>query len=85
MGVPKIIQPTEMIHPKVDELAMMTYISYYRDLDGKKSKSIIYLYFYKIIFFKVVDASKCKAYGSGLVQAIMNEPAEFLIENPGKK
>jgi glutaredoxin len=71
LGVPKIIQPTEMIHPKVDELAMMTYISYYRDLDGKKSK--------------IGDASKCKAYGSGLVQAIMNEPAEFLIENPGGK
>lgn len=32
LGVPALILPSEMIHPKVDKLAMMTYISQYRDL-----------------------------------------------------
>jgi len=31
MGIPRIVEASEMTHPKVDELAMMTYISYYRD------------------------------------------------------
>jgi len=32
MGVDKLIFPNEMIHPKVDKLAMMTYIAQYRNL-----------------------------------------------------
>jgi len=45
MGIPEVILPEEMIHPKVDEHAMMTYISYYRDYEGKRAD----------------DASKCRA------------------------
>jgi len=68
LGVPKVILPQEMIHPKVDEHAMMTYISYYRDLPEKRTN----------------DASKCRAYGPGLVEGIVNEPSEFTVETPGR-
>jgi len=70
MGVPKIVQPSEMIHPKVDELAMMTYISYFRDLEEKGLLND--------------DASKCRAYGDGLVEGIVNEEAKFIVETPKK-
>jgi len=69
LGVPKIVQPSEMIHPKVDELAMMTYISYYRDLDGARAH-------------RNNEASKCRAYGPGLVNGVVNQPGEFVVETP---
>ncbi len=28
------------------------------------------------------DASKCRAYGPGLVEGIMNQPAQFVVETP---
>jgi len=69
-GIPRVILPEEMVHPKVDEHAMMTYISYYRDLDLKYSK-------------KGNLADRCVAYGPGLVEAIVGEDAPFVVETPG--
>eukprot|EP01114_Cavostelium_apophysatum_P020572 TRINITY_DN6934_c0_g2_i2.p1 TRINITY_DN6934_c0_g2~~TRINITY_DN6934_c0_g2_i2.p1 ORF type:complete len:436 (-),score=147.35 TRINITY_DN6934_c0_g2_i2:34-1299(-) len=65
LGVPKVILPNEMIHPKVDEHAMMTYISYYRDASQKNDV-----------------ASRCRAYGPGLVEGIVGQPAPFTVETP---
>jgi len=72
LGVPKIVQPDEMIHPKVDELAMMTYISYYRDLDNDPNRK------------RADEASRCRAYGPGLVEGVANETAPFTVETPAK-
>jgi glutaredoxin len=69
LGVPKIVQPQEMIHPKVDEHAMMTYISCYRDLEQRG-------------LLGGDEASRCQAYGQGLTEAIVNQPAEFVVETP---
>jgi len=66
LGVPQIVLPAEMVHPKVDEHAMMTYIACYRDL-SEKSKG---------------DAAKCSAYGQGLVEGIVNQPSDFIVEVP---
>jgi len=62
--------PDEMTNPKVDELAMMTYISYYRDAEAQRHK--------------IDDASRCVAYGPGLVEAVVGEPADFTVETPGR-
>jgi len=48
------------------EQAVMTYISYYRDLAP----------------ITLNDASKCRAYGPGLVEAIVSESTEFFVETP---
>jgi len=69
-GIPRVVLPEEMNHPKVDEHAMMTYISYYRDLDLKYTK-------------KGNLADRCVAYGPGLVEAIVGEDAPFTVETPG--
>lgn len=69
-GIPRVILPEEMVHPKVDEHAMMTYISYYRDLDLNYAK-------------RQHPADKCCAYGPGLVEAIVGEDAPFTVETPG--
>jgi len=69
-GIPRVIMPDEMTDPKVDELAMMTYISYYRDAEAQRHNSD--------------DASRCVAYGPGLVEAIVGQPADFTVETPGR-
>jgi len=71
MGVPKVILANEMINPKVDELSMMTYISYYRDADRKKQH-------------RINDAEKCVAYGPGLIQGVVSQSADFTVETPGR-
>jgi len=65
MGVDPLILPEEMTHPKVDKLAMMTYIAQFRNLPEKTS-----------------DASRVSAYGPGLVEGILNQPAKFNIHVP---
>eukprot|EP01097_Dermamoeba_algensis_P011703 TRINITY_DN9187_c0_g1_i1.p1 TRINITY_DN9187_c0_g1~~TRINITY_DN9187_c0_g1_i1.p1 ORF type:complete len:497 (+),score=115.12 TRINITY_DN9187_c0_g1_i1:135-1625(+) len=68
LGVARLLLPSEMVHPKVDELAMMTYLSQFRDLPEKVEE--------------LDDASKCRAYGPGLVEGIVDQPAHFFIEMP---
>jgi hypothetical protein len=71
LGVPKLVMPEEMNHPRVDEQAMMTYISYYRDVDLAKSKQRSL-------------ASQCSAFGPGLQEGIVNQLSDFTVLTPGK-
>lgn len=65
IGVDKLIYPQEMIHPKVDKLAMMTYIAQFRNLPDIAA-----------------NASRCRAYGPGLVEGVSNHDAPFTVEVP---
>jgi len=65
MGVDKLILPEEMVHPKVDKLAMMTYIAQFRNLPEKTN-----------------DASRCHAYGPGLVEGVQHTDAPFTVVMP---
>jgi len=33
---------------------------------------------------KITDAAKCRAYGPGLVQGVVAQPADFVVETPGR-
>lgn len=65
MGVDKLIFPAEMTHPKVDKLAMMTYIAQFRNLPEIHN-----------------DAARCQAYGPGLVEGVIGQPAKFTVLVP---
>jgi len=69
--IPVLIDPADMVDPKLDDLSMMTYISYFRDYDNKPDKKK-----------PGDDASRSRAWGPGLVEAIANENAEFCVETP---
>jgi len=71
LGVPKIIEANEMVNPKVDEQAMMTYISYFRDYDQNRDTRDL--------------ASLCSAFGPGLVEGIVGEESSFTVLNPSGK
>jgi len=71
LGVPKIIEANEMVNPKVDEQAMMTYISYFRDYDQNRDTRDL--------------ASLCSAFGPGLVEGIVGEESSFTVINPSGK
>ena len=75
MGIPQILSPEDMIDPVVDELSVMTYISYFRDWEANeaKKKSTEELE-------KKAIASKCRAYGPGVEKAETHIPTEFTIE-----
>eukprot|EP01103_Thecamoeba_quadrilineata_P002846 TRINITY_DN12709_c0_g1_i1.p1 TRINITY_DN12709_c0_g1~~TRINITY_DN12709_c0_g1_i1.p1 ORF type:complete len:423 (-),score=94.10 TRINITY_DN12709_c0_g1_i1:3-1271(-) len=72
LGIPKLILATEMNHPKVDEQAMMTYISFFRDYEEsqKKQRSL---------------ADQSYAFGPGLQEAIVSQNSEFTVVTPGGK
>jgi len=72
MGVPKLVMPDEMTNPKIDEHAMMTYISQFRDLPDAPPEQHV--------------SELCSAHGPGLVEGIAGQDAKFTIEVPvGKK
>lgn len=64
MGVDRLILPEEMSHPKVDKLALMTYIAQYRNLTNDE----------------VNKAHMVDAYGPGLVEGVVDEPAPFTVD-----
>jgi len=67
MGIAKLILPDEMTNPRVDDKAMMTYISQYRDWhEGKRNK-----------------ADLCNAYGPGLYEGVVNQLSQFQVATPG--
>jgi len=72
LGVPKLVLAEEMTHPRVDEQAMMTYISYYRDVDLANAK-------------KRTLAEQSQAFGPGLQEGIVNQVADFTVITPGGK
>jgi len=77
LGIPQIVLPDEMTNPRVDEHAMMAYISYFRDLDEKNRQERR-----EAADRAHADAAKCRAYGPGLTEGIIGEDASFTIVNP---
>ncbi|KJE95507.1 hypothetical protein CAOG_05956 [Capsaspora owczarzaki ATCC 30864] len=69
LHIPLIMNPEDLAHPKVDEQSVMTYISYFW-----RATPIA----------KPNQANQCSAYGRGLVEGIVSEPAEFTVETPSK-
>lgn len=83
MDIPPILSAEDMINPRVDELSVMSYISYFRDYENKPKP-------------KPHDATRCKAYvrlsllcvvscaiqGPGLVEGVVAESGDFTVETP---
>lgn len=79
LGVDMLIMPEEMVHPKVDQLSLMTYVAQFRTYEremgaggsgaGAKAKDRS-------------DQHRCGAFGDGLIDVIVNEPASFDIMLP---
>ena len=65
-GIKRILSPDEMNNSKVDDKAVMTYISAFRDAQPRQ----------------VNDAHKCRAYGPGLVEGVAHKDAPFTVETP---
>eukprot|EP00475_Leptophrys_vorax_P014943 TRINITY_DN2120_c0_g1_i1.p1 TRINITY_DN2120_c0_g1~~TRINITY_DN2120_c0_g1_i1.p1 ORF type:complete len:458 (-),score=151.57 TRINITY_DN2120_c0_g1_i1:86-1459(-) len=78
LRVDKLILPEEMCHPKVDKMAMMTYIAQFRNISeadleharefmgGGKTKNHLL----------------ANAYGPGLVEGLRNQNSQFWVEVP---
>lgn len=64
LGVDRLILPEEMVHPKVDKLALMTYIAQYRNIQDAP----------------VNKAHMVNAYGPGLVEGVVGEAAPFTVD-----
>eukprot|EP01116_Phalansterium_solitarium_P017453 TRINITY_DN4304_c0_g2_i1.p1 TRINITY_DN4304_c0_g2~~TRINITY_DN4304_c0_g2_i1.p1 ORF type:complete len:752 (+),score=320.34 TRINITY_DN4304_c0_g2_i1:113-2368(+) len=75
LGIPKVLGPEDMIKEEVDELSVMTYISYFRDWEANEAKRKG-----DAAIEKTPVAGKCKAYGPGLEKAELTVPTEFTIE-----
>mmetsp|Transcript_17569 Transcript_17569/g.24381 ORF Transcript_17569/g.24381 Transcript_17569/m.24381 type:complete len:756 (-) Transcript_17569:39-2306(-) len=75
LEIPKVLAPEDMINPLVDELSVMTYISYFRDWEAKqlKKKSLEEQE-------RTTIPEKCRAYGPGWEKGETNTPTEFTIE-----
>eukprot|EP01087_Luapelamoeba_hula_P008601 TRINITY_DN215_c0_g1_i1.p1 TRINITY_DN215_c0_g1~~TRINITY_DN215_c0_g1_i1.p1 ORF type:complete len:474 (+),score=93.25 TRINITY_DN215_c0_g1_i1:114-1424(+) len=73
LNIPKILAPDAMSNPRVDEQSVMTYISYFRnaELAGRTRENEA-----------AALAAKCRAYGPGLVEAVAEENADFVVDTP---
>ena len=71
----QVLQPEDLVNPKVDELSMMTYVSQFAEAKAKEGAPIRRAH--------AGDASKVKAYGPGLEPEGLStddETAEFTID-----
>jgi len=59
LGVDPLMHAEEMIHPKVDRMAMMCYLAQFRNIKPEDIK-------------KASDASLSNAYGPGLIEGLVN-------------
>jgi len=75
MGIPKVLDPRDMVDPSVDELSVMTYISYFRDWQNNESKRRN-----DLEKERTAVPEWCRAYGPGLEHAETFVPAPFTIE-----
>ena len=73
--IPKIIDANDLINPHIDELSVMTYISYYRDWEVNKQSEEA-----KLKIERTAVPQNCRAYGPGLEQPLQGEETEFTIE-----
>lgn len=69
LGVDPLMHAEEMIHPKVDKMAMMCYLAQFRNIKPEDIK-------------KASDASLSNAYGPGLIEGIANQDALFTVVLP---
>ena len=67
--MPAIIDGSDMANPKVDEQSVMTYISYFREIDPSKK-------------IAGADAANSRAYGPGLIESVQGQDAPFTVETP---
>jgi filamin len=76
MQIPKVLDPQDMINPEVDELSVMTYISYFRDWELHRANRMK-----QEELERTPVAGKCRAYGPGLERAETGIPTGFTIES----
>jgi len=65
-NIKRILTPDEMNNSKVDDKAVMAYISCFRDAK----------------VHDIDDAQKCHAYGPGLVEGVAGKDAPFYVQTP---
>jgi len=75
LGIPPILQPEDLVSPDVDELSVMTYISYFRDYEQEKNKMME-----AEAYARIPDPLKCIAFGPGLEKAEVGYEAEFTVQ-----
>eukprot|EP01114_Cavostelium_apophysatum_P014354 TRINITY_DN369_c0_g1_i1.p1 TRINITY_DN369_c0_g1~~TRINITY_DN369_c0_g1_i1.p1 ORF type:complete len:755 (+),score=260.59 TRINITY_DN369_c0_g1_i1:68-2332(+) len=75
LNIPKVLDPRDMINPNVDELSVMTYISYYRDWAANEAKRRG-----QEELERLAVPGRCRAYGPGLEKGETHIPTEFTIE-----
>jgi filamin len=66
-GISPILTPDEMSNPRVDDKAVMAYISEFRDAQKLEKPN---------------DAHKCHAHGPGLVEGVAGKEAPFFVDVP---
>lgn len=69
-GIKPILTPDEMSNPRVDDKAVMAYISEFRDAQKLENPN---------------DAHKCSAHGPGLVEGVAGKDAPFFVDVPHNK
>ncbi|KAK3266388.1 hypothetical protein CYMTET_24994 [Cymbomonas tetramitiformis] len=69
LAIDKLLLPEEMAHPKVDKLAVMTYIAQFRNISQAD-------------LAKLGEHTLTKAYGPGLVEGILGQEARFEVHTP---
>lgn len=77
LDVAQLIRPDEMANPRVDQHAMMTYISQFRNLADRDRAAE------DEASRRARNAAKCRAYGDGLTEGVANEEGRFVVETPG--
>jgi filamin len=75
LGIPPILQPEDLVSPDVDELSVMTYISYFRDYEQEKLKLLE-----SESLARIPDPLKCIAFGPGLEKAEVGYDADFTVQ-----
>lgn len=75
LGIPPILQPEDLVSPDVDDLSVMTYISYFRDYEQEKLKAME-----ADILSRIPDPLKCVAFGPGLEKAEVGYETEFTVQ-----
>merc|ERR1712137_1277179 len=67
-GIKAVLSPDEMNNPRVDEKAMITYLSEYRHAVPQEEE--------------IHDADLSRAYGPGLIEGVAGKDAPFTVETP---
>eukprot|EP00118_Oscarella_pearsei_P028822 m.3022 g.3022 ORF g.3022 m.3022 type:complete len:1777 (+) comp9010_c0_seq1:150-5480(+) len=75
LGVPQVLAPQDLTNPNVDELSVMTYLSYFPEAEPKPGAPV----------FSRTNASKVYARGPGLEKTGMKEgiPGKFTVFTKG--